>query len=305
LIFKKIIQRKRTIKPQIIYCHWGVSFSYLGKKLAQHFKVPFIIDVHEDIDNIRKIPLIMPYYKDMLKTCNRIIVHSIRTRNNIMKLGVNFEKITLVPLGVDEIFLDNNITEIRYKKKNENIKLITVANLENKCKRIDVLINAVKKLIDIGYSIQLTIVGDGILKNVLKKLADNLAIKDHVLFTGNLSSDQIKRLLLMNDIFIMPSNRESFGIALIEALALGLVVVASDNVGAVSDLELFGINLVVFKSDDIEELTEKIANIINNFNYYKQFIKGNSIITKRIYSWENHSKQICDLIDKEILIGRL
>lgn len=91
-------------------------------------------------------------------------------------------------------------------------------------KNQQLLIKLLKHLSDV----QLAIAGDGELKNTLIYEAHTLGVKDRVFMLGEVSPQEIGNFLLAGDVFVFPSHYEAFGFAMVEAMAVGLPVIASD-----------------------------------------------------------------------------
>lgn len=96
-------------------------------------------------------------------------------------------------------------------------------------KRFDLLILAFADLIRQGHRARLVIAGDGPERHALTRLVDALALKDRVLMPGFLASPY--ELLRKSAVYVCPSDTESFGLAILEALWLGLPVIATDATG--------------------------------------------------------------------------
>ena len=85
--------------------------------------------------------------------------------------------------------------------------------------------------------LELRIAGDGPLRGKLEKTIENSALSDNIKLLGPLSRDKVRSLYAESDVFVMPSTRESFGLAALEARATGLPVVAMKGTGAEDFLE--------------------------------------------------------------------
>jgi glycosyltransferase involved in cell wall biosynthesis len=99
-------------------------------------------------------------------------------------------------------------------------------------KRLDDAIQAVGRM---GPSARLWIIGDGALRPQLERLAARAA-PGRVVWHGFVNQSQMPGLLAAADVFVMPSEAEPWGLAVNEAMAVGLPVVCSDGVGCAADL---------------------------------------------------------------------
>ncbi len=101
--------------------------------------------------------------------------------------------------------------------------------------------------------------GEESYENKIKRLADKLNLKDAVIFTGY--REDIPDLLAAMDVFVFPSHSEAFGIALIEAMALGIPSVCSDSNG-ILDIAVDGETSLLFKTKDAQDLSKKLEQLI-------------------------------------------
>lgn len=131
-------------------------------------------------------------------------------------------------------------------------RLISVKNLEF---LIDVF-NAINK--------PLTIVGTGILDAVLKKRANS-----NINFTGFVPNNEMNELYNANDVFILPSISETWGLVVEEAVYFGLPVLVSDAVGCQEEMVLKPKTGIVFSPYDKESLMNAIVKMEKNMDYYK------------------------------------
>jgi len=126
-------------------------------------------------------------------------------------------------------------------------------------KNVDVLLRATKILAERNPKISLSIIGDGPAKANLEILAKELCIEKNVSFLGFLEDhNELYRIMLASRVFVLPSTREGFGIAVLEANACGMpVVTINEEQNAARDLIINGENGMTTKLDE-----EPIANAI-------------------------------------------
>lgn len=116
----------------------------------------------------------------------------------------------------------------KFKISDKEIIIISTSRLD-KTKSIDRLINAFDMLFQKYRNIWLFILGDGPLKNELSNLADQKTSRERIKFLG--FHNDVSPFLKMSDIFVLPSEKEGFGNAVIEAMATGLIVIATKVAG--------------------------------------------------------------------------
>lgn len=122
-------------------------------------------------------------------------------------------------------------------------EILTVTRLSKseEKKRVDAVIAAVAELKKMDIDATLHVVGDGDLRPVLVELAEDLGLKSNVIFHGRVSDDELKALYKSADVFVLPSEKEGFGIVYLEAWQAGLPVVAA-RATAVPEVVDDGIN---------------------------------------------------------------
>lgn len=130
----------------------------------------------------------------------------------------------------------------------------------------DVLIRAVKRCVDRGLDVECTFVGDptkGDLKTLpmLEALSAKLELSGRVRFVRGRTD--VAALLADADIFVLPSRWEGFGLALVEAMAAGLPVIAS-NIDGPASIVADGVDGLLFESGSHEQLADKIALLIHS-----------------------------------------
>lgn len=139
----------------------------------------------------------------------------------------------------------------------------TVCRLEEPTKGLTVLLNALAQLHQRGGALpfQLLLVGEGPAERDLRQLSEKLGLRDIVVFAG-LRKD-VERILPLLDVFVLPSLSEGFGIALVEAMAAGLPVVAT-SVGGIPEVVQTGATGVLVPPGDSVALADAMEELMNN-----------------------------------------
>lgn len=163
----------------------------------------------------------------------KITVNSEFLKTILVSKGFRESKIILVPIGIDMEFFKSDLT---LKVARPTFKLITIGRLVA-LKGQEYGIRVTKILIDKGFSVRYTIVGDGTDLDKLVGLTKIMELEDYVTFTGNSCQQEIKQYLLEHDVFLMTSTvnesgtREAFGVVSLEAQAMGLPVIGFESGG--------------------------------------------------------------------------
>ena len=242
--FLKINQIVNKINPDVIHCHDNRLFMFfitLRKKT--------VLTVHDTNLSCR----FLKYYRQIF-TVSNAVKEDVKKRAN-----------------VDAKLVYNGIEIDEYKQRTDYIhkqlfKIVQISRLDIKHKGQHIAIQAVtylkEKYPEMNFT--LSFIGDGEDKEKLKDLAVENKIENKIIFLGQKSRSWIKEHLQDFDVLIQPSLNEGFGLTIIEGLAAGLPVIASDLEGPKEILNFLNVGLTVEASNP-EDLAEKIHQVHNDF----------------------------------------
>ncbi len=188
----------------------------------------------------------------------RVVIAPTETAAAILRPHLHVE-VRAISCGVDlEQFRPPSASERAKAREHcrigaDDIVFAYVGRLDRE-KRLDVLIDAVSRLRE---RVRLIIAGRGRHERALQKLATKRLVGDRVAFCGFISDSELARLLCAADFFAMPSDVELQSIATIEAMAMGLPVLAADA-AALPELVESGINGALFRPGDPADAAEKM-----------------------------------------------
>jgi glycosyltransferase involved in cell wall biosynthesis len=232
-----------------------------------------------------------------LKRLDHIIAVSRFTLQLIEPL--NLKGTTVIPNGFDlpktkvENFSDHNI-------KTKPLQLITVGNLTQRKGQHNV-INVLPRLCQIYPDLIYHCVGIPTEIKRLEKLAKALKVEQHVKFHGRVSEDEKFRLLHQADVFMMLSEQtstgdvEGFGIAILEANAVGLPAIGSLNCGIEDAIEDKQSGRLVHPHD-VDEIVLAIEDIMNNQSTYSAQAKAWS----EHFTWDKIGKKYLEVLEKVV-----
>jgi glycosyltransferase involved in cell wall biosynthesis len=211
----------------------------------------------------------------------------------LRKMGIDEKKLKLIPNGVD-------INEFSIKKSSikvsESITVCTVARLVP-WKGIDDLLHAAKLVLSKRSDVKFVIIGDGPDKKTLQRLTKTLGIEEFVYFTGRQSREKVIKYLASADIFVLPSHFDSTPNALLEAMVSGKAVIVSDFPGNAEVVEN-NFDGLVFKTGDVNELVEKLLELISDKKLRDKLGKNAREKIKRKYSWDLMVERLVKLYEK-------
>lgn len=235
-----------------------------------------------DIKAIKKIPFSFIFF-NVFKRADKIIVLSKEMEKELLSNGFKFEKLVLIPNGIDVNKFKplENKKELKNKSGYTGKKIILFSGRLTEQKGVEYLIRSFEKLnLDEKF---LIIVGDGDLKDKLEKLVSELKIDKYVLFAGK--REDVVPYLQMADIFVLPSLSEGLPLSLLEAMACGLPVVAT-KVGGNIDLVEDKVNGYLVEPGNVDEIKNAIENLLRDEEKLKEIGKINREKIVRSYSFE-------------------
>lgn len=215
---------------------------------------------------------------------------------DLARLGFG-EKTRTIPLGVD--FAAKPLT---LQRNGAHPRLLFLSRL-HPVKALPILFQSLVLLKKEGLEPQLVIVGDGAdsyrleLKNRIKELG----IKSQVEFRGYLEGEEKVKVFSSSEIFVLPSYQESFGLAVAEAMAAGLPVVVTEQVGIAPEIQEYGAGIVVKNSPD--SLKEGLLKLLQDpMLRFRMGEAGRRLVSEK-FSWEIVARQLVQLYEG-ILAGK-
>jgi len=266
---------KRIIRNQEIDCihsHFGPNGIKMQEMLLKmgFEKFSHVISFHGM--DINRLPHEDDDYKARLLELNKynttFTCPSSFLKQKMIQLGLDKDKINVIPNCVNKIFLKNfnhgSKTEVPKK-----FKLLNVGRLVSVKGQI-YLLDALQILLENNYNVTLTIVGEGNLRNKLMKRSQELNIGNHVKFTGKVPHNDVLDIMTKSDIYIHSSIRnkffeeESFGLATLEAIATGLPVVVTSTGGTPEIVTKTEAGYIVSPKNP-HNIAKAVIKIIQNF----------------------------------------
>lgn len=273
----RILRYFRFHRPQLV--HTQLEFSdILGTLAARILGIPSVSTIHildKSAEKKSKAMRLKLRWFMLEKFCSRIIAVSEKTRSHHLKTGgLDPKKVITVYNGIDiSRFTETHESDITKTKQVlhlplDNRIIITVAVLREP-KGIQYMIQALPKILEQIPDIHYLVVGDGAYGTILKDLSASLSVQDHITFAGHRTD--IPNLLACSDIFVLPTLGDALPTVLIEALAAGKPIVAS-NVGGVPEIIENGVNGVLVPPGDPPSLADACLQLLKNKKQASQMV---------------------------------
>lgn len=259
----------------VLHVHYAIphaSAAYMAKQILKSKKIhlPYITTLHgTDITLVGKDPSFEPVIRFSLnnsdaitavsKSLKKETLHTFKIDNNIEVVHnfIDFEKMQLLKKNAHCCLAD--------KFKHEKI-LMHISNFR-KVKRID---DIVKTFYIVHQKIKskLILIGDGPEKPYIERLVRELKLDKNVIFTGRISEPL--EILSSADIFLLPSENESFGLSALEAMAMGIPVISS-NAGGITEVNINGKTGYTCDVGDVKTMANHIINLLSDERKYQEF----------------------------------
>ena len=250
--------------PDIVHVHSLLYASLTAEKILEKHNIPFIATEHSTAFARDLIPQngLLIAKKSSKKAEKRLAVSNEFAQLLNLKIGSEKSKWEEIPNIVSDIFLNKKLPN---KKTENHFEFINIALMDKK-KNQDNIILAFAQLCETHSKLSLTIGGNGPEKSKLEALTRELGISEKVKFPGLLTREQVLKSMAAADAFILASRYETFGVVVIEALALGKPVIATRCGGPESIVrDEDGILVPV---DDVDALKNAMHYLIQNKNKY-------------------------------------
>lgn len=217
-------------------------------------------------------------------------------KKTLIKMGLSASKITVINRGYDEeIFIPN----IRQGIKSPSRVNISVIGAIRPQKKQDLMIPVSKELIQLGIKPKILFIGENYkfykieheryYQELIRSIKDERLIP-YFEFLGGLNCGKVANILHNSDIAIFPSASESYGKAVLEAIATGTPTIVCDDVSAYREFAQPSVNVLSVKRD-AEEIAGKVRGLIEDSGLYSQLSSG-GIKTTRKFTWKNVTKEL-------------
>lgn len=270
----KLVDTVRQFGIEVLHVHYAIPHAYAGymaKKMLQEegIFIPMITTLHgTDITLVGKHPFYKPAVTFSINKSDIVTSVSENLKQSTNEIFEVEKEIEVIPNFIDKKKYSSGYTDCqRSLMANYNEKIVTHISNFRKVKRIPDVVNVFHKVQE-KIPAKLIMVGEGPEKEGAEQLCERLGIKDKVVFLGN--SNEIDRILCFSDLFLLPSETESFGLAALEAM-INKVPVVSSNAGGIPEVNKHEVTGFL---SDIGNTTEMAANaikILENDTILEQF----------------------------------
>ena len=270
----KLVDMVKLHKIELLHVHYAIPHAYaayMAKKMLHEegIEVPIVTTLHgTDITLVGSHPFYKPAVTFSINKSDAVTSVSSSLKEDTMRLFDIKNEIHVVPNFIDLEKHEYHFTDCqREMMADDDERIITHISNFRPVKRVN-------DIVRIFYEIQkklpakLMMVGEGPEKRPAEKLAAKLGLEDKVIFFGN--SSEIDKILCFSDLFLLPSETESFGLAALEAMASAVPVISS-NTGGIPEVNKQGVSGFLSNVGDVEDMANNAVYILKDEDRLKQF----------------------------------
>lgn len=293
-IYKDIKKKYPYMNYDITHAHSLFSNGYIAYKLKQEFGIPYVVIVRNtDVNvffkklfylknlgnkimlNSEQVVFLSEAYKEYVN--KRYVYEKFRTEIN--------NKSTVIPNGIDAFWYKNRIKDAKKINPENALRIISVGTLD-KNKNFETSRKVIEELASKGVSVRWTVIGKIIDKNVYKNIIDC----PYIIYKQFMDKEMLIKEYDENDILLVPSVNETFGLVYAEAMTQGLPVIYTKGQGF--DRQ-FKDGLVGYAVDcfNYKEIADKILLTLENYTD----ISNNCLLKCRKFDWEVINERYMEL----------
>ena len=273
----KLVDMVKVHKIDVLHVHYAIPHAYaayMAKKMLHEegIDVPIVTTLHgTDITLVGSHPFYKTAVTFSINKSDAVTSVSQNLKEDTQRLFDTKKEIKVVPN-----FIDIDKYNVTYKDCDRDLlalpteRVITHVSNFRPVKRI-------ADVIEIFYKIQkelpakLMMVGEGPERKEAEQLCETYKIEDKVVFLGN--SSEVDKILCFSDLFLLPSQTESFGLAALEAMASGVPVISS-NSGGIPEVNIEGVSGFLSPVGAIDEMAQNAIKILKDDTTLNTFKKG-------------------------------
>lgn len=263
----KLVDTVKLHKIDLLHVHYAIPHAYAGymaKKMLEEegIYLPMVTTLHgTDITLVGNHQFYKPAVTFSINKSDVVTSVSQSLKDDTNRLFDLEKDIQVVPNFIDMSKHDNPYTDCQRELMAEpEERIITHISNLREVKRVTDVIEIFDRIQEKIPS-KLLMVGEGPEKEKCEELCIKKAIEKKVVFLGN--SSEVNKILCFTDLFLLPSEKESFGLAALEAMACGVPVISS-NTGGLPEVNKDGISGYLSDVGNVDEMAEKALSILSS-----------------------------------------
>ena len=270
----RLLDVVKTYKIDVLHVHYAIPHAYAAymvKKMLEDegIRLPIVTTLHgTDITLVGSHPFYKPAVTFSINHSDCVTSVSESLKQNTLSLFDIKQDIEVIPNFIDiDKYKDKPIPCEASLLIDKNEKIITHISNFRPLKRIMDILYVFERL-EKEIPVKLMMVGEGPEKKKAKQYAKKIGLEDKILFLGK--SNEIDKILCYSDLFILPSEKESFGLSALEAM-VNRVPVISTNIGGLPEVNKDGYSGFLHDLGDIEGMTNSALRLLKNTELLRKF----------------------------------
>ena len=270
----KIVDVAQHEALDLLHVHYAIphaSAALMAKNIlaTKNIHIPFITTLHgTDITLVGRDPAFLPVIQYSLENSDAVTAVSESLKQDTLSIFHLKKEIEVIPNFID--LREYNVTfdkcnRNRYAPNGEKI-MIHISNFR-KVKRVDDVLRVFDKVRK-KIPTKLILVGDGPERAVIDKLCRELDTCGDIISLGKIADP--KDVLSLADLFILPSETESFGLAALEAMAMKIPVICT-NTGGLPELNINGVTGFMSNVGDVDDMAKNALHILSDAETLAKF----------------------------------
>ena len=275
----------RNFSPDVIHVH-AIGNAKPGVFLKDHYKARLVVTVHGSDFNIPFSKSNYSYIQNKLSGVDKVITVSSVLGRNVKKVCPNIEVCTIL-----NGFVKSNLCGGGERSKD----WIQVGHLIPS-KHHETTIEAFAKYHKTHSEAKLLIIGEGYLKDELRKMVSDMELVDSVIFYGQIPNKEVLRLMNQSKYFVMVSSPEGLGIVYLEAMASGCIVIGTKGEG-IEDVIVDGENGFLVEVNDVERIN-RVIDLCENDTALCSQIRRNAQLRLKELTWKENARNCLSFMHK-------
>ena len=272
----RLVDVVKANKIDVLHVHYAIPHAYaayMAKKmlLDSGIQIPIVTTLHgTDITLVGSHPFYKPAVTFSINHSDRVTAVSESLKEDTLRLFDIKKNINVIPNFIDteKIKLKGKPCERSLLAEKEEKILTHISNFRPLKRIMDVI--SIFEGVQLKIKSKLMMVGEGPEKKRAIQYVNEKGLEEQVLFLGN--SNEIDKILCYSDLFLLPSEKESFGLSALEAMAHGVPIISSDA-GGIPEVNKHGKTGYLSKIGDTESMTLNALSLLQNESLHKSFKK--------------------------------
>lgn len=280
----------KEFKPDIVHCHTPFSLGWMGLNLGKKYGVPVLATYHTLLpDFLMYLPIPLFNKTRMAKEFAWEYTKLFYRKTDLVTTPSLEMKKELEKRKIPAVFISNPLqfelfNRFAKTKKNEKeFRLVFFGRLSFE-KNIEVVLQALKIVLEKNSNVCLAIIGSGPAENMLKKTVQEMGLEKKVEFAGILRGEALAKKVSSCNCTVTASTIETQGLTILEGMAAGLPCIGADFLAIPASVKN-NKNGFLFKPFDANDCSKKIEQLLKSKQLQKKFSKK-AIETARPYSAE-------------------